>query len=693
MPNNSQPSFSKHIHIQLFFLIACLNGIVCIVYLLLIPADTRNAIFLGYSINRLILIGGLLFPTLMFLILALLFKKNPTITQRFYQLLGSQQVTIISGILALLSLITALWSLSTSSQINFAVFDRLRPIIFWIFLLSSQTLVFQYLFNKSTLEKLITPLLKFYSTICQECCMIVHQLSNIFEKPGWNILVIIILSTPILLQNAIRYPLPVGVSGLYALMAETIQINHFALPFEIPYYGPGGTPFAYPPLAFYLMAIFTGIFKISPIEYMRFAAPVFCLIALIPMYLLTRRITSSGIIATIAALLLATYARIYLIHGQAAGLARTLAFIFALAGLYFFYSTLQKSHWRNTLLAAVFFGLSILTHPTYAEFFAVGAASFVLVGTIAPGEKILSRIKQGVFVVLLAVFVSAPWWLNVLINHGAHLFSFASTSHNSLDFLTVIKNPVQIPDLVSNFMSKVNKTPMIAGPAILGLFYQIVKGKWTLPVWFFTYIFIFGGYDFLIIPITAILAAMILYEIIKLIQQNNETEKPTYFAPLLFIVIILGLCYYDGYRAIAKYQPDLSLESFHMAEWFQSNTQSDSTFLRITSSSEEAEWYPYLLRRTPVLASWGSEWTGDYQRQYGLVNQIVECSINQSLTCINDTTQKINVQPQYIITNTAQDQLNLSILQSAEWIKRYDNPDYVVWEYIGDITPTRSTDF
>src|SRR5437588_10136227 len=79
----------------------------------------------------------------------------------------------------------------------------------------------------------------------------------------------------VLIWNAVRWSLPGGYAGLYVLMSESIVHSHFLPPLRIGLYGPGGIPFAYPPLALYLMAFCIGILHVPVFDYLRFAPDVF----------------------------------------------------------------------------------------------------------------------------------------------------------------------------------------------------------------------------------------------------------------------------------------------------------------------------------------------------------------------------------------------------------------------------------
>ncbi len=78
---------------------------------------------------------------------------------------------------------------------------------------------------------------------------------------GWSntksaFLAAIFASVPLLFSNAFLYGFPMGYAGLFTQMAQQIADANFVLPSMSPFYGPGGIPFAYPPLGLYLLAVF-----------------------------------------------------------------------------------------------------------------------------------------------------------------------------------------------------------------------------------------------------------------------------------------------------------------------------------------------------------------------------------------------------------------------------------------------------
>jgi hypothetical protein len=112
-----------------------------------------------------------------------------------------------------------------------------------------------------------------------------------------QVALILLLCAPLYFYNAIMWPMPKGFAGLYALFAETLANNRYRLLVNVPYYGPGGIPFVYPPLAIYLMAFLTNELHIAPLDYLRFVPAIFswmCLIPFLPFYQRFRRVAPEG---------------------------------------------------------------------------------------------------------------------------------------------------------------------------------------------------------------------------------------------------------------------------------------------------------------------------------------------------------------------------------------------------------------
>ncbi len=170
---------------------------------------------------------------------------------------------------------------------------------------------------------------------------------------------------------------------MFTQMAAQIAAAGFALPMEIPYYGPGGIPFVYPPLGHYLFAAFLAL-GFSTWAYLRLVPAFFALAALVPFYFLARELTAVRWGGLAALLLAFTAPSVFSIHVWAAGVVRGLALILTLTGLLFYLRALRQPGRGVILAAGIALGLLLTTHLLYTLFRRAGGAGLFAGGGAAP---------------------------------------------------------------------------------------------------------------------------------------------------------------------------------------------------------------------------------------------------------------------------------------------------------------------
>lgn len=89
----------------------------------------------------------------------------------------------------------------------------------------------------------------------------------------------------------------------------------------------------------------------------------------------------------------------------------------------------------------------------------------------------------------------------------------------------------------------------------------------------------------------------------------------------------------NGFRNIVQYRPKINDHTLTVAEYIRENSKMDERYLVVTRQ-DEAEWFPYLLKREPIIAQWGSEWLGTYNQQTNYMAQIRNCRSEQDLDCL-----------------------------------------------------------
>jgi hypothetical protein len=282
---------------------------------------------------------------------------------------------------------------------------------------------------------------------------------------------------------------PRGSAGLYTQMAESIASAHFALPDMIPFYGPGGIPFAYPPLAFYLMAFFTAVLKVAPFTYLRLAPPLFLTASLVPLFWLAKQITGTSRQAAIATIFFGTSLGIISSHNDAGGVSHGLALLTMLWGMVFSYRSFAAPRIHALVLATLFLGLTLLSELSYAGFALAWLAAAAIFGT---GQSNLKRFSLLLLMVLGMLLVSMPWWLTVVVRHGFGIFLNVLNTHgNAAGFLSLV-DPIKYLELFwSTFLSN-NESLLLVGAASLGLIVSLARGKYFLPLLLLLAVFVTG---------------------------------------------------------------------------------------------------------------------------------------------------------------------------------------------------------
>jgi hypothetical protein len=488
---------------------------------------------------------------------------------------------------------------------------------------------------------------------------------------------ILLLSAPLYFYNALKWPMPKGFAGLYALFAEVLAHYQYRLLVDVPYYGPGGIPLVYPPLAIYLMAFITTQLRIAPLDYLRFAPAFFAWLCLIPFYLFTKDFVGSALKAVVATLLFSCAPAIFIMNVYAGGAIRALALLFTLFGLWFAYRSMEQGKSGLAFLAAVFFGLTALSHLGYVFFFALSLGVFTLIG-----PNFWQRFKLFAIILIVGLFIASPWWITIGFHYGFGIFRNALASHESLDFLTRLIHPLSLGWLWQPVAFAFFNAPVLGGLVFSGFIWALLNKQWRLPLWFFaTLLFTSEGWHWIVL-IGAILAGVFLCDLTSLVGSriSHISFRQAFLWSLIIVVLVGNGITSQSY--ITSGHPGISQDTIQLGDWFQSGTSAQAHYLYLSSIQDEAEWLPYFLRRTPALGFWGSEWLGAYDLQHRLtLVEVPNCLAAQSLTCVDELIDENNLTVDFLILPTGS--LSVSILtelqNSQHWQNVYENSSYHVF--------------
>ncbi len=508
--------------------------------------------------------------------------------------------------------------------------------------------------------------------------LIYSRTSQTIRMNGLALALILFISAPMLFYNAIAWDFPKGFSGLYALFSERLIANHFKLPTAVPYYGPGGIPLVYPPLAIYVMGFLTSRFNIVPVDYLKVAPAVLSWLSLPPVYYLAKMISASRLKGLAAALLFGSAPAIYIMQVYSGGVIRAPAFIFCSTGLLLAYTGFENKNRTAVILSTLCFALTMVTHLGYVFFFAFSLMIFVLFH-----RPYGLRIKYSLAILLGGLLLASPWWLSMIMLNGSKVFWYALASHDSLGFTTRFLHPGDFSWLWKPLAFAFFNSPVLGGLAISGLIWCLINRHYQLPGWFLaTWLLLSENWHHLVL-VGSITGSIFLVDLGVLLTQKKHPPKASWGITGLVVGAGLLSNMMMSFPAI-KASPALRLsETTQLGEWFQKETSPEARYLFLQTREDIAEWMPYFLHRTPAIGFWGSEWTGDYDRQYRLTKvDLPSCLSESSLECIEGLIDHEKLDVDYLILPSVDfiEPIKSALERGGSWRKTYENQDYQVWQ-------------
>jgi len=487
----------------------------------------------------------------------------------------------------------------------------------------------------------------------------------------------------LLVFNAVRFSLPMGYAGLYTLMVEQVIKKPWPVPTEVPLYGPGGIPFAYPPLGAYVAAGFVRLTGIPIFEYLRWAPPFLTLLALGLFYLFLREFYDDRDKAIVGVILAAIGSHLYVDHATAAGIIRGLALLLSAAGLAAFTASSRRSTVLNewTVASGVLLGLTLLTHLSYFGFALLGMTA---VGFFSGGGPGSARFRRLLIVGIVCSIVSIPWVALIVTRYGTLAFVYASQTHGTFGIIQRASgNPLRVPVELLGWLANFGRDwgpRSLGGLGLVGIGYALLKRRWTLPVWLAILSSVLGETLRFEEILGAALAAGCLIDLVPL--RATSGRKPVRFESLAnvgFYAIVVGALAYQGAKAIYQDEPSLSQPLIQVAAWVDSTTPDDSVVLMLPNDHAVSEWTPYLTRRQLGVGHWGAEWTGKYAYQQALQDAISICSELQSLQCLLDWADELDPPPTHLIIRNSLSDLLSEARLDPDWVLVFENGDFSVF--------------
>ncbi|PKO02485.1 MAG: hypothetical protein CVU43_07740 [Chloroflexi bacterium HGW-Chloroflexi-5] len=472
-------------------------------------------------------------------------------------------------------------------------------------------------------------------------------------------------------------------AGLYMQMTNDLLQNNFILPLNTPYYGPGGIPYAYPPLAFYVGAVVMKILDITIIGFVRYFPIVFYTGAVIALYFLVRRMSGSRAKGIFAAILYGTSNIGYIYHAQESGMVRGLGLFFALVALVAFYNVFnnQKHTW-SSIIGTICLACTALTSFTYLMFLIFSILVFFLFGK----EHFSKRIINAVIICVAAALLTLPWVISMVDRYGFSTFVNASGTHGGifyfLRFNTVGSFISGILNLFQEWKWLGNLTPEL-GLVLFGLSFAIFKRKWIFPVWFGVVFLFVGESGRFLFVVGAALAAEAVIDIF--ISMDTGTIKMNFHQKVIRVMPVLLLVFYFWGNFFLQLKDSKSVDIpdiIDLSSWFQDNTKSNSSYLLVSEYTDlgYSENLPFFIKRTPVVLPWGSEWTKNNDHQLHMAQYLGNCVQHDDPECFSTFYQQMKLSPDYLVTFNDQTKVTQSIENDPGWKMVYSNPKFLVYQ-------------
>jgi hypothetical protein len=378
---------------------------------------------------------------------------------------------------------------------------------------------------------------------------------------------------------------PFHLGGLFYEFSDEIIKNNFWLPKTIPYYFPGGLPFAYPPLPFYFQAVLVKIFSPTDFVTVNLLPALISIFGLFAFYYLAKRIYKSewGILIALSAFAFLPTAFAEQIEGQ--GLSESFGTLAIILYLYTLSFDFKVDSRKRLFWAGLMFGLCILSSPgsLYA-----GILISLVYGVIC--------IRNIFWICLIGTFVSSPYWMTVIFYHGINIFlePFLSQQGNLWKQLawSVYENIWLLP------LSW--KGLMLVG--IIGTIY--LKKHFHLLLFFVV----------LLIPREVWLLSIPMAILIGYGAELTVVSVP----PLILVVLVLISASRFTFTAWIKLVDDKSMqisktEIDNLIDKKDKIPLSGQVF--VEGGSGVLEWAPYILKREVVNNYFGLEWLPRFKEE------------------------------------------------------------------------------
>jgi hypothetical protein len=437
---------------------------------------------------------------------------------------------------------------------------------------------------------------------------------------------------------------PLNDGGMFYTMIADLKANHFIMP-QFTTYNFVDIPFAYPPLGFYISAIFSTLLPFSDLQVLLWLPALVNTLAIFFFYKFSEQILPSRTSAGLAALAYALSSRAFLWQVMGGGITRAFGMLFLILMLWQAVQLFREYSHKRLAFTVLFGALTVLSHPQTALHAVLGGGMvFLFFGRSKRG--MLSALFVGFGVVVLTV----PWWGIIFLRHGFEpLLSAGQTSQRTLEFYRIVLN-LHSP------------TNYLALPFLIffyiGLWLSFKRRDFFYITWIvLAYLIDTRGGDGVALLAESMLVGMGMIQLSAWISRMDGNQPEAVMAKPVSQILVFGSAFYFILMAsVSDFQlvnTSLKPTDLEMIAWVNSNVGDGQTFLLSTGrefsmSDPMQEWFPALTKQHSATTLQGLEWTLS-EKFFPWYEQLVEFQHCADLDCVTSWSAVNKVDYDYLI--------------------------------------------
>lgn len=423
--------------------------------------------------------------------------------------------------------------------------------------------------------------------------------------------------------------------GMFAAMVDDLKANDYLLP-AFTTYNHLNLPFAYPPLGFYLGGSAADLFGLSAVDALRWVPAFFASLSIPSFYWLALRLLKNKYYASVSTLFFALMPRALSWFVMGGGLTRSPGQFFMLLTLAVVVRLYEENRRGDILLAGIFGGLAVMSHPEAAVHTVVSAIFLWLM---------LSRNRIGfinsIAVGVIVLIVTSPWWGTVIHYHGIEpLLKGAATGQKAL----------AVFHLLFFVFTEEPYATLIAILGLIGIAQRLIRRDYLLPLWMAIPFFVEGrsAAGPAAIPL-AMLAAIGLVDVVLTGLQTlsgdeatKGSDQVTSIERNVFVYILLYLIFSTYQFGLQLSNATLHPQDREAMSWIHENTPDDSRFLVLTGTTSVScdsvlEWFPAITGRQSIYTVQGTEWTegANFNTYVRSTYAVQECLTSGDVSCLD----------------------------------------------------------